>query len=266
MKKPIVFSDLDETLLERKTYSFEKALPALKMLEEKEIPLVLCSSKTKSEMELYRSRLRNAHPFIVENGGGIYIPENYFESLHEIAIHKAGYEVISLGTPYHILRDTVEALRSEGLMLRGFGDMSAEEIASLTRLSLEEAALAKDRDFDEAFIYKGDTDDLIRAINNKGLNLTEGRLFHITGENDKGKAVEILKELFIKKFGDAVFIAMGDSPADESMLEMVDYPVLIQKEDGTYDERVSVSNIIKAEGPGPEGWNKALLSLIEKLL
>jgi len=266
MKKPVVFSDLDETLLERKTYSFEKALPALSMLEEKEIPLVLCSSKTKSEMELYRTRLKNTHPFVVENGGGIYIPENYFEDRYEASDRKDGYDVISLGTRYEVLRKTIEELRTEGFMLRGFGDMSPEEVSGLTRLTVEEAVLAKNRDFDEAFIFKGDTDELRRAITNKGLHLTEGRLFHLIGDNDKGKAVEILKELFIKKYGDAVFIALGDSLTDESMLAMVEYPVLIPKEDSSYDERLSVPNIIKAECPGPEGWNQAVLSLIEKLL
>ncbi|MBA3060184.1 MAG: mannosyl-3-phosphoglycerate phosphatase, partial [Nitrospirae bacterium] len=36
MKKPIVFTDLDGTLLDYSTYSFEKALPALQLLKEKD--------------------------------------------------------------------------------------------------------------------------------------------------------------------------------------------------------------------------------------
>jgi mannosyl-3-phosphoglycerate phosphatase len=78
MKKPIIFTDLDGTLLDYSTYSFEKALPALQLLKEKDIPLIICSSKTKKEIEYYRKKLDNHHSFISENGGGIFIPKGYF--------------------------------------------------------------------------------------------------------------------------------------------------------------------------------------------
>ena len=36
----LVFTDLDGTLLEYETYSFERALPAIRALKEKNIPLI----------------------------------------------------------------------------------------------------------------------------------------------------------------------------------------------------------------------------------
>ena len=53
MAKIIVFTDLDSTLLHPKTYSFDAAMPALKLIKEKDIPLILCSSKTRAEIEVY---------------------------------------------------------------------------------------------------------------------------------------------------------------------------------------------------------------------
>jgi mannosyl-3-phosphoglycerate phosphatase len=41
MKKIVVFTDLDGTLLDYYTYSFEKAMPALQLLKEREIPLII---------------------------------------------------------------------------------------------------------------------------------------------------------------------------------------------------------------------------------
>ncbi|HLF86164.1 MAG TPA: HAD hydrolase family protein, partial [Nitrospiria bacterium] len=73
-------TDLDGTLLHPKTYSFDAARPALTLIKERRIPLILCSSKTRGEIELYRKWLGNQHPFISENGGGIFIPRGYFES------------------------------------------------------------------------------------------------------------------------------------------------------------------------------------------
>ncbi|MEE8044743.1 MAG: HAD-IIB family hydrolase, partial [Thermodesulfobacteriota bacterium] len=71
-KKYIVFTDLDGTLLDHRNYSFLQAIPALDLLKEKNIPLIICTSKTKSEIEHYRTTLQNNFPFISENGGAIY--------------------------------------------------------------------------------------------------------------------------------------------------------------------------------------------------
>jgi len=74
----IIFTDLDGTLLDRETYTFEPALPALRILQEKGIPLILSSSKTRAEIELYRKRLENDHPFVSENGGQCSFPRAIF--------------------------------------------------------------------------------------------------------------------------------------------------------------------------------------------
>jgi hypothetical protein len=51
------------------------------------------------------------------------------------------------------------------------------------------------------------------------------------------------------------------------MMKKVDISVVVQKPDGTYDlSLMAGSKPIKAEGIGPEGWNKAMLHLIPKLL
>ena len=84
------------------------------------------------------------------------------------------------------------------------------------------------------------------------------------GENDKGKAVEMLKGLYRRKLGDIMTIALGDSPVDFPMLEKADYPILVRNYKGEHDGGISLPNLIKAEGIGPDGWNRALLSLIQE--
>jgi mannosyl-3-phosphoglycerate phosphatase len=69
MQRVLIFTDLDGTLLDS-SYSFNDALPALDLIRERAIPLIICSSKTRAEIEHYRKRLDNRHPFISENGGG----------------------------------------------------------------------------------------------------------------------------------------------------------------------------------------------------
>ncbi|MDH5201681.1 MAG: HAD-IIB family hydrolase [Nitrospirota bacterium] len=273
MKKPIIFTDLDGTLLDYSTCSFEPALPALQLLKEKDIPLIICSSKTRKEIEYYRNKLSNSHPFISENGGGLFIPKGYFKfglQNSEFEVDEENdYHVIRLGTQYSELRKTIESLRREGFDIKGFGDMTTEEVAGIANMSVDEARMAKERDFDEPFIIKDngrETQRLLNSIKAKGFNFTQGRFFHILGNSDKGTAVSILINLHKKKFGEIVTIAIGDSPNDIPMFEKVDFPILVQKPSGSYDPRINVPNLIKAEGIGPDGWNNAVIKSIHTLL
>ncbi len=273
MKKLVIFTDLDGTLLDYSTYSFESALPALYLLKEKDIPLIICSSKTRKEIEYYRMKLGNDHPFISENGGGIFIPSNYFRfhiaDLRFKPEKTEYYHSIKLGAKYSDLRNALIQLRSEGFRVRGFGDMSSKEISEVASMTIEEARMAKERDFDEPFIFKGSNAEIKKlrhAIEQKGFNVTQGRFFHILGNSDKGKAVSILIDLYKKQYNEVISIAIGDSPNDIPMLEKVDYPVIVKKPDGNYDQQITTPNIKKADGVGPEGWNEAILTLLTQMV
>jgi mannosyl-3-phosphoglycerate phosphatase len=268
MKKLIVFTDLDGTLLDYPDYSFENALPALDLLREKDVPLVISSSKTRKEIEYYRVKLANTHPFISENGGGIFIPTDYFD--HQIMdstsiFEENDYQVIRLGADYSHLRKAVYDLRKEGFQIKGFGDMTVEELAEMAHMSIDEAEMAKLRDFDEPFLFDGSEEEIARLVGSikaRGFSFTRGRFFHILGNSDKGKAVSILSRLYREKFGEIITAAIGDSPNDLPMLEKVDISVIVQKFDGTYDNGVTVNDLMKAEGIGPYGWNEAVTKIM----
>ena len=88
----IIFTDLDGTLLDHNTYSFKKAFPALRIIKKKKIPLIICTSKTKGEIEHYRKKLKNNHPFVSENGGAIFIPKDYFDFKFRYSFKKGKLE------------------------------------------------------------------------------------------------------------------------------------------------------------------------------
>jgi mannosyl-3-phosphoglycerate phosphatase len=275
VRKIIIFSDLDGTLLDSR-YSYKKALPALSLLKKNKIPLILCSSKTRSEIEYYRKKLQNPHPFVSENGGGIFIPKNYFSfqvterkllfSPATLLIEKTkGYYLIKLGTPYRELKAVLYRLKSEGYAIKGFGEMSAKEISEVTGLRLSEAKMAKQRDFDEPFIYNGDRKilkKLISRIKVLGFNFTRGEIFHIMGNIDKGRAVEILKKLYEKQFGKLYSVALGDSMNDREMLKKVDYPVLVKNLKGSYNRSIRFKKLVKTNAVGPAGWNNAVMNML----
>lgn len=261
--KTIIFTDLDGTLLHPKTYSFEAARPALDKVRERDIPLVFVSSKTRAELEVWRRRLDNHHPFITENGGGIFIPEDYFAFPVEEEMRN-GYTVVSLGAPYAEIRRRFAEMRERlSIAVQGFGDMTVDEIAALVGLSHEDAVLAKEREFGEPFFFEGEVDGrFFKAIEAQGLCWTQGRFFHLMGDNDKGKAMRILKKYYAVDYDRIISIGLGDGFNDLPLLQEVDRPVLIPKEDGSYDPRIDLSGLIRAKGIGPAGWNEAVLELI----
>jgi len=117
----IVFSDLDGTLLDHRTYDYSPALPALEKLQEKQIPLVFCTSKTAAEMIPFRTEIKNEDPFIVENGGGIYIPKSYFANLPVETRRSDHFLVISRGLPYTQLQEILARISGEcGLTVHSF--------------------------------------------------------------------------------------------------------------------------------------------------
>jgi mannosyl-3-phosphoglycerate phosphatase len=221
--------------------------------------------------EQFRVKLDNDHPFISENGGGIFIPKQYFRLgalVPGIRIQEEeNFSIIKLGASYNVLRTALSELRDEGFDITGFGDMNVHEVAELTGLDMTAARLAKERDFDEPFIVSGSgstVSKLTTRIREKGFQSTQGEYFHIMGDSDKGRAVEILKGLYSEGGNEIITAALGDSPNDIEMLRCVDFPFVVQKRDGSYHPQVvsEVEGIHKAAGVGPEGWNTAVIEMI----
>lgn len=261
--RTIIFTDLDGTLLDPRTYSFEAARPALELIRTNNIPLVLCSSKTRAEIVLYQERLGIRAPFVSENGGGMFAPIDYFSSglVGEV---RGDLVMVVLGLPYNrVRREFLQTRIESGIAMRGFEDMTAQEVAALTGLPLHEAALARQRDFSEPFVFEGAPDERVfDAFARRGLHWTRGKLYCVMGDHDKGRAVRMLKKLYEAEHGRIISIGLGDALNDLPMLQEVDRPVLIPKDDGTYDQEVDVPGLYRARGAGPVGWNQALLDIV----
>jgi len=270
-RKLIIFTDLDGTLLDRNTYAFEQATPALLFIQQKNIPLVFSSSKTRAEIEFYRRKLENDHPFISENGGAVFVPRYYFSFPFSHDRESGEYLVLEFGAFHPHIRETLEAIKKEtGIKIRGFSDLTEKEIASLCGLSMIEAGYAKKREYDEPFMVEGgdkEVEKVREKIEEMGLSYVWGGKFHhILGKNDKGKAVEILKEFYEKQFLSILTVGIGDSLNDLPMLSVVDLPVFLKGKDNVSEEVLSaIQNITMVDDTGPQAWNELILNMLHKL-
>jgi mannosyl-3-phosphoglycerate phosphatase len=254
----VVFTDLDGTLLDADTYSFDGAQPALAELRRLEIPLVACTSKTAAETRHFLRRLEVDAPFIVESGAGVYQGDGRLQRL------AADYETVLAGME--------ELRRRSGAALRGFHDMTPDEIARETGLPAGLAALAKAREFDEPFTLlqepPGGIAELEAAARGRGLRLTKGgRFWHLHGDTDKGRAVEVVAAQYRREWGSLSTIGAGDSEMDLPLLAAVDVPVVMAKPGGGYDPVLleKVQTPVLSEQPGPEGWSKGIQEAIRRL-
>ncbi|WP_456383761.1 HAD-IIB family hydrolase [Persephonella sp.] len=262
----VIFTDLDGSLLNHEDYSYKDALPSLEKIKKLQIPLVFTTSKTRPEVELLQKEIGIKEPFIVENGAAVFFPEGYrgFDLSRLEKIN--GYRTIILGEKYEKLRSFIEKHR-EKYGVKGFGDMSVEEVAQLTDLPLEKAELAKKREFTEPFVIKDP--DLIplleKEAEKEGLKITKGgRFFHLIGKNqDKGRAVKLTADIFRQNTGNIKTIGIGDSKNDIPMLQVVDIPVLIPKFNNEY-EKIDLPGLIRAPFPGSRGWNLVVGRLIDE--
>ncbi len=261
----ILFTDLDGTLLHPHTYSSEPARPALEALKRLGIPVIFCTSKTRPEVDLWRERLGNTDPFIIENGGAIYIPPGYFPFPLPGTRRRDGYDVIECGTSYAELVAALKAASAEsGCGVLGFHEMSLADVAVRSLLPVRQAELARQREYDEPFEVLGPwgTHRLLEAIERRGKHWTRGdRFYHITGTNSKAAAVRRLAALYRRAFGELTIIGVGNAHNDTDLLRVVDIPIIIQSRFSSALRR-AVPCAIVTRDPGPHGWNEAVLEVV----
>ena len=255
-----IFTDLDATLLDEATYTFEPAREALSALVVRGVPLVLCSSKTRAEMERLAQELQGSGlgapaALVAENGGAILWPES------------GGRRVEALGVPRERLVAALADIAAEtGAWLRGFTQLSVADVQHLSGLGPDAARDAMAREHDEPFLVdSGDLADIAQAAERRGLRVTRGgRFHHLTGPVDKGDAVRIVIGSLRAGGQPAYSVALGDAPNDLTMLMAVDRPIVVPKATGAPDAELarSLPAAELAPAPGPGGWNAAILTVL----
>lgn len=267
----IVVSDLDGTLLDHTDYSFDAALPALRLLRERGIPLILATSKTLAEAVEINRALDNREAMIVENGGAICVPQDVdypidrvrHETLHD-------HTIVRLAPPHSVVRYFITQQRSRhGWSLRGFSDMTVSEVAEITGLDELAAQRAKQRLCGEPFLWMDGRAAFQRfhmTARYEGFKITQGgRFHHLMGGSDKAHALHAVRLMMAADSDAGPVIALGDSNNDKAMLEAADIAVVIKRHDGSHLDCRGISKTLYTVHAGPRGWNAAILQVLDHL-
>ena len=247
----LVFTDLDGTLLDHDTYDWSPAEPALRRLQANAIPVVPVSSKTLAELEPLCRELGLHGPTIAENGAVVAIPGERPD------ITEPDYAAIR--KLLHYARDRF------GWGFTGFGDMTPEAVADATGLAPQQAVLATRRLASEPITWQGSEDQFAafaRYLAGQDLQtLQGGRFMHVLGRTDKGRA---LQQVVCKTNPQARTIALGDSPNDQAMLQVADFPIIIRRKHAGHMKWNARVDAVRTQEAGPQGWNQAVCELLDQ--
>jgi mannosyl-3-phosphoglycerate phosphatase len=264
----IVFSDLDGSLLDHETYDYAPAQEALDRLRLQDIPLVLATSKTLEEVLDLMGELDLAQPFIIENGGALVIPADYFVPGED---GQDAYDEIPLSAGVDELNAWLSAVQEEqGYSYRTMLDMSVLEVMDYTGLESGEAERAMMRRYTIPMVWQ-DSEERLKdfggRVRNCGWSLLRGgRFVHLQGRTDKARAMQECVCCFAGQGQEEITtIALGDSENDRGMLEVADYAIVIRRSGGGYLQLTRDKEVYIPSQPGPSGWNEGLLHVLDKI-
>jgi mannosyl-3-phosphoglycerate phosphatase family protein len=255
----IVFSDVDGVLLHPSAGSVARAGAALERLTDESVSVVLCSLKTRAELEILQHQLGLRQPFIAEAGSAVFVPFGYFPHRPQQARAVAGYDVIEFGRPYDdVVRKLGQAAARAGVRIAGFSEMSVDAVARCCGLPAFDARLMKLRDYVELFTYRGgaqqEREPLVRALESMRLACTcRGSFDAVGGVVHPGAAVAALKTLYARHHERVITIGMADGFASPGHLAAMDAKVIVHDEPG-------VSGAIDAGD-----WAEAIVEAVEDI-
>ena len=257
----LVFTDLDGSLLDHHTYSYQYALPQLHRLERLGIPVIPATSKTRLEIEHLRVALGNANPFIVENGAAVFIPVGYFDSQPVATVEREGYWVREFSAPREKWLGILRALSGE---FAGeydyFFQAGAAGIVRMTNLPEARALEANQREYSEPVQWLGDEArkaEFISCLAARGASVLQGgRFLAVSGDCDKGRALAWLRQVYRQaKPGTLCHdLAIGDSGNDCAMLEAAETALLVRSPVHKFPVLQRADGIICSTDYGPAGW------------
>jgi mannosyl-3-phosphoglycerate phosphatase family protein len=273
----LVITDLDGSLLNHHDYAMDAAIPAIRLLQQKNIPIIFNTSKTFAESIALQQSLQIDAPFIVENGSAIYLPssqfsesivyQTHFTEAHQIS-KRDDYWCIQLGKSREEIRQILDKLTLPENSYQLLSECSVQQAMQLTSLAEADAQQAMHRDYSEPLLWLADEAErnaFEQMLESHGLNsLQGGRFMHVLGNCDKGRASQQLKCLYTSSNTTVKTIVLGDSPNDAAMLSMADISVMIKSPSNKALQTLLVPHI-RTRQEAPDGWAEAIEKALLKI-
>ena len=230
-------------------------------------------SGTRAELEPLRRKIEHGHPFMTENGGGLFMPDGYFAKHLEGAV-RAG-AVFLCGLWPSLCRGRCGgrgACRGErGEHCRLFANDRARHLAQYRRIRAPGGAGTAAR-IQRALLLRGRLGGVLarfeREARERGWDAVRGEPFwELRSGNDEARALRHLMRLLRDSLHTRLrAVAIGSSARDLPLLSAADHAIVLPQRSGESRPVLSsrLPKAIQDEAPGPAGWNQAVLKLSKR--
>ena len=271
--RQIIFTAVEGALDHPAPRSPSEVFEALQALAHRGVPVVLSSHGTRAQMEPLRRKLQHGHPFLTESGGGLFIPDGYFNLRLEGATRAGRCFCVPFARPHAEAAAALQEIASEaGASVVGFSQLSSREIARNSGASPKEAELSRQREFSEIFFFAGETVKAPRRFSEiaraRGWEAIPGDPFWAIRalQMQSGEpAPRYLMGIYRKSLRVRLrSVGIGSQAQDLHLLSATDTAVVLPRRPGEFDEALmsQLPRALRGDQPGPAGWSQAIMKVL----
>ena len=249
----VVFLGIDAFLTERgkPLYRIEEFLAEL---DERGIPCVWLSERSRAQLDEPRRRLGHNAPFIAESGSGAYLPEDYFHLKARETMRLGRFLCIPVAEPQPAAQEALTEISEEtGISVVPLRTLTPRELAQNTGLPLREAELCRMRDFSELFFFAGAGEEEIKRFLSEAASRNvamrqHGALWSLAAGASEKTAVREVSGLYDRALrSHAIRVGVTTGTSTRSLAEAYDRLVELQ------------TNLSEGELEGETGKRRRLL-------
>ena len=265
MIKGIIFTDLDESLLNENKYDGKVLDKYIRKLLSENFFIIALTSKTYKEViSLYKENNIKL-PFSSENGAAFYIPRcNKEEELKfKKILNRKSVQVKEIEKCLNNLN-----IKYPDSFLK-IKDLNIEDQMKITSLNKEQLLNFYKRDFSVSLLWNSSTrllNDFNKNIESYNLKITfGGKMFNISGNHNKLDALKYFEKFYENNFDkrNSTTISIGDSQNDIEILNYTDYSGIVRRKDKKKIKLLKSKKVYKSKNIAPKGWIE-VLNLIRK--
>lgn len=252
-------------------------------LDHRGIPSVWLTSRTRLQMDEPRRKLAHTHPFISEDGCGVFLPEDYFHLRPQASTsHPRGKATVRLGRftclpvaeQQPAASDALETLSAETCVsVVPLRSLPPRELAQNLALPPREADLARQRDFDELFFFAGaspqDIENFQSAGSRQNIQLRErGVLWSLSIGASVRQCISELSQLYDRALrSHARSFAIATPGQEQALFAACDRAILLTDNatdhpDTTLGEgSAQAHRVMELPLKSPDVWEQTLAAL-----
>ncbi|MFK7946782.1 MAG: glycerate kinase [Saprospiraceae bacterium] len=235
-------------------------------VKEAEIPILLYSKRTYEEMIWLCSQLAIHQPFIVENGGALYVPNNYLKlDLKDFTVVNEHHQM-TFGTTHSTIENITDKLAKVTGVNLDNDILSPLDLADYWDIELFEAERIMKRNFSQMIVKTEEVFELSdmfkQLVTQQGLQIIDAKEAYYIGNFSVKNSITYWIDYLKSEYADLQIFALSNVAEDKSILELSDEAFLLKYNDEW--QPVLLENLNLINGSISTGLKQVVASVVKE--